>query len=205
MLMDRGMDTGPILAQARLAIGSQDTTATLTQRLAETAAALLMETLPRWAAGAITPQPQEESQATVTKLVQKEDGELDWQLPAEELWRRVRAFQPWPGCFTLWQGHLLKVLETAPLAQESGLPSGTVLTLPKGTVLTVRGAGRDEEGPEPAVGVQTGRGVLALLRVQPEGRRPMTGPEFVRGQREFSGSRLPSPPLLLKRGPESVV
>jgi methionyl-tRNA formyltransferase len=150
-----------------------------------------METLPRSVAGAITAQPQDESQATITKLVQKEDGELDWQLTAQELWRRVRAYQPWPGCFTLWQGRLLKVLEAVPLAQESGEPPGTVLALHQAK------PGSEVNGA--AVGVQTGRGVLGLLRVHPEGRRVTTGPEFVRGQRDFIGNLLPSPPSLTQR------
>ena len=97
MLMDAGMDTGPILSQRRHPVSSHDTTGSLTEALATIGADLLADTLPRWLAGDIEAQPQDDSLATVTSLVRKEDGALDWTLPAHRLWLRVRAYNPWPG------------------------------------------------------------------------------------------------------------
>ncbi len=99
---------------------------------------------------------------------------MDWHLPALELWRRVRAFQPWPGCYTTWEGRLLKIVQTVPL-----LGDGQA-----GRVTEIRGV------PGTAVGVQTGSGVLGLLKLQLEGKRVTDAEEFVRGQRGFIGSLL---------------
>jgi len=173
MLMDKGVDSGPILSQRRVAIDPEDTAESLTRKLAEVGAQLLEETLPLWLSRSITPRPQQ-GDATYTRLLSKEEGEIDWRLPAPEIWRRVRAFQPWPGCYTRWQGKMLKVLEVLPLPGGQAQP-GLVIPL---------GAGQ--------IGVQTGDGVLRLLRVQLEGRRAMTAEEFVRGQRGFIGALLPS-------------
>lgn len=175
MLMDKGMDTGPVLAQREWAISDTDTTETLTDKLSQLGADLLMETLPRWLERDITPQAQDNVKATYSRVVTKEDGRIDWRLPALQLWRMVRAFQPWPGCYTYWQGKTLKVAEAVPLPG-----SGEV-----GRVVETGGA----HGV--IVGVQTGDGVLGLLKVQLEGKRVMTADGFVRGQRGFAGSLLP--------------
>ncbi len=174
MLMDEGIDSGPILAQRRVAIAPQDTTGSLTRKLAQIAAQLLEETLPRWLSRSLTPQPQREEGATYTKLLSKGEGEIDWQLPASQIWRRVRAFYPWPGCYTKLQGKMLKIVKAIPFPGERGEP-GRVVTIDRGEV-----------------GVQTGEGILRLLRVQLEGRREMSAEEFLRGQRGFRGALLPS-------------
>ena len=174
MLLDEGIDSGPVLAQRRVAIAPQDTTDSLTRKLAQIAAQLLAETLPRWLSHSLTPQPQQEEGATYTKLLSKGEGEIDWQLPAPQIWQRVRAFYPWPGCSTTWQGKRLKIVEAIPLPGKRGEP-GRVIPLGRGEI-----------------GVQTGEGVLRLLRVQLEGRREMSAEEFLRGQRGFSGALLPS-------------
>ena len=181
MLMDAGMDTGPILSQARVAIEPQATTGTLTACLAQVSAELLAQTLPQWLKGEIKPQPQDERQATYTQRFSKEDGELDWRLPAEELWRRVRAFQPWPGCYTRWQGGLLKILEAIPIAAAKGDVPGKVIALD---------APHLQEGA--ALGVVTGNGVLGICRLQPEGKRAMSAAEFLRGHRGLLDSVLPT-------------
>jgi methionyl-tRNA formyltransferase len=174
MLLDEGVDSGPILAQRRMAIESNDTTGSLTSKLARTSAELLMHTLPRWISGEISPHPQQNEGATYTKLISKTDGEVDWKLPAVELERRVRAFYPWPGCYTQWHGKRLKVIESTPSSGKRGDP-GRVLQL-----------GHSD------IGVQTGDGILQVQRLQLEGKREMTGEEFIRGQRDFVGSALPS-------------
>jgi len=176
MLMDRRLDSGPIIAQERIPISTQDTTGSLTTKLGELGARLLEETLPRWLSGELRPQPQDEGSATYTRLISKEDGEIDWRLPATELWRRVRAFQPWPGCYTRLRGKLLKILQAHPLPGEGKEP-GRVVKLEQDNLV---------------VGVQTGCGVLGLVKVQLEGRKAMSAEEFVRGQRDFVGALLPS-------------
>jgi methionyl-tRNA formyltransferase len=175
MLMGRGMDTGPVLAQREWNISPEDTTGTLTERLAEVGAQLLMETLPSWVGGMITPRPQDDGKATCSKILAKEDGQIDWRCPAAELWRRVRAFQPWPGCYTTWQGKLLKILDAVSLPGQGEV----------GRVLETRGEG------SATIGVQTGDGILGLVQVQLEGKRVVSADEFVRGQRTFVGSLLP--------------
>lgn len=181
MLMDEGVDSGAILSQRRVAIEPEDTTESLTKKLAQVAAQLLEETLPLWLSHSLTPQPQGEVGATYTKLFSKEEGEIDWHLGAVEIWRRVRAFHPWPGCYTRWQGKILKILEATPIAGGRDLEPGRVITLAPG-----QGA---------SLGVETGEGVLGLLRIQLEGRRAMTVEEFLGGQRNFIGALLSGPRL----------
>ena len=178
MFMDEGWDTGPILAQERVVIVPEDTTGTLTGKLADVGARLLVQTLPDWIGGESTPQPQSEEGANYTPKVTKQDGEVDWQLLAVDIWRRIRAFQPWPGCYTQWQGKLLKIIEAAPVAETQLGEIGQVVSVkqPQGAF----------------IGVQTGEGVLQLLKVQPEGKKIMTAEEFARGQRDFVGALLPS-------------
>ena len=173
MLMDEGMDTGPILAQISIKIRPEDTTGSLVERLARTGADLLLETLPRWLEGQIKPQPQDNARATYTKPIAKKDGLIDWSLPAVEIWGRVRAFDPWPGAHTWWRGKLFKVLASRPLPEWAGKGKpGQVLDLSAG------------------VAVATGQGALLLQEVQLAGRRAIGIQDFVRGQRNFIGSLL---------------
>ncbi len=177
MLLDAGLDTGPVLVQAQVPVSAQDTTGSLTAKLSLIAAQLLLEVLPRWARGELTPRPQNDAEANYTSMFSKQDGEIDWQLPAVDIWRRVRAFQPWPGCYTEWQGKQLKIIEAVPLSGERTLEVGQVVALNK-------------EGA--VFGVNTTDGVLGILGVQLEGKRAMSADEFLRGQRQFIGARLPS-------------
>ncbi|OGN95010.1 MAG: methionyl-tRNA formyltransferase [Chloroflexi bacterium RBG_13_50_10] len=176
MLLDAGMDTGPILSQKEVPISAEDTTGSLTVKLAQTGAQLLMETLPLWIDGSIKPRPQDDRQASYSKVIAKSDGEMDWRRSTVELWRRVRAFDLWPGCYTLWQGKRLKIGEAVPLDRGKTGEPGKVVRLP-------------QPGPA-AVGIETADGVLGLIRVQLEGKREMSVEEFVRGHREFIGSHL---------------
>lgn len=179
MLMDAGMDTGPILSQAVCPIEPDDTTSTLTTKLAELGAALLSQTLPRWLAGEIEPQPQDEERATYAPMMRKADGQIDWALPAEQIARRVRAYQPWPGAVTFWEGQPLKLLRARALLAATAAPGRVV----------ARGEGA-------AVG--TGEGLLLLEEVQLAGKRAMSIADFLRGQRGFIGSVLGSPSPSLK-------
>jgi methionyl-tRNA formyltransferase len=174
MLMGEGLDTGPVLAQARVLVRDDDTAGSLAARLSIVSAALVVDGLPRWIRGEIVPRVQDDTQATYFKPMVKEAGEVDWHMPAVEIWRRVRAFQPWPGAFTRYQGRLLKILEAKPVV---GAPSGIV-----GQVVA-----RDKD-----FGVVTGSGVLEVARVQMEGKQAIAAAEFTRGQRSFIGAVLPS-------------
>ncbi len=178
MLMDAGFDTGPILRQREIAISNSDTTGSLSDKLSKLGAELLLETLPLWLEGKIEPQPQDEAQATYTKKITAAEAEIDWQLPALTLWRRVRAFNPSPGCYTWYKGKRLKIWEAIPLPPISVLETGRVVALPS-------------DSPTP-VGIVTGDGVLGLKEVQMEGKRRMLVADFIRGQREFIGYRLGS-------------
>lgn len=184
MLMDAGLDTGPVLAQEHLSIASGDTTGTLAARLALLSADLLVRTLDGWLQGAIVPQPQDSASATTTPLITKDDGALDWGRTAVELTRQVRAFQPWPGAFTHWNGQVLKILDAVPLPGKFG-KAGQVVPL------TEQGSPLPGQSMTP-LGVQTAGGVLGLLRLQLEGRRAVTAAEFFRGARAFAGSSLGS-------------
>ncbi len=176
MQMDPGMDTGPILSQRSVPIRPQDTTLSLTERLAMVGADLISETLPAWQSGQIIPRVQDKAQATYTRILRKEDGVIDWAKSAHQIWREVRAFHPWPGSSTTWRGKLLKILEVKPLTEAS--PQS-----PPGTVIPV-------QDPDSPLAVVTGQGLLLLLRLQMEGRRPVSGAEFLRGHPAFVGSTL---------------
>jgi len=175
MVLDQGVDTGPVLVQAQTSITGWDTTATLTEKLSRIGAQLLIEVVPRWIQGKVVPQKQDNTKATYTSMIDKEVGAIDWHQSAIDLWRQVRAYQPWPGSYTRWQGKQLKIIEAYPLEGQVDAP---------GRVVSLAG--------EVAFGVETGSGRLGVLRVQLEGKRVMTGGEFLRGQRQLIGSILPT-------------
>jgi methionyl-tRNA formyltransferase len=192
MQMDIGLDTGAVLARSSTPISPTDDTPTLTDRLAIMGQELLLETLPRLAAGEITPAPQEDALATYAPKIVREDARLDWTLPAVELERRVRAYRGWPDAFTIWQSKGLKVLA----ARVAGKDAEVALTPPpplpdagegeqtSGRVLLVADGGKQR----PAV--VTGDGLLILDSVMLEGKRPADGADFVRGYRAFVGADL---------------
>lgn len=165
MRMDPGLDTGPILSQRTLEIGERETAGDLYGRLAILGADLLAETLPGYLAGDILPQPQPEEGITYAPMLKKEEGLLDFTATAEELSRRVRAFQPWPGTYFEWNGATLKVLRAH--AEEGSAGEGETLV---------------HQGL-PAVG--TGAGLLILDEVQPAGKKSMNGKAFLAGAREW--------------------
>ena len=103
MKMDAGLDTGPIVSQRRTPILPEDDSAMLHDRLAALGAELLLETVPDFVAGRIQPQPQPAEGASYAPKIKKEDGRIDWKLPAKTIWNRLRAFTPWPGAFTSWK------------------------------------------------------------------------------------------------------
>ena len=175
MLMDEGMDTGPILAQAGCKIEPQDTTGSLSVKLAQLGAVLLLETLPCWLDGRIVPQPQDHNLATYCQMIAKKDCRLDWSLPATALWLRVRAYSPRPGAYTYWGGKLLKIWRAQPVTISlGGEKPGRVISLDHG------------------VAVIAGTDALLLEEIQLAGKKAMAVQEFIRGQRDFIGSVLGS-------------
>jgi len=177
MVLDAGMDTGPVLAQREALIGPKERTPELTGRLFLLGAELLRDTLPLYMEGRVNPVPQDESKVVVTSRLRKEDGELDWAKPAAALERQVRAYQPWPGSFTTWRGQRLEILSASVVSQRSQ-------TGPVGQVVALIEAG--------APGVITSEGELVLIRVRLEGRHTMGIDEFLKGHTDFTGARLPS-------------
>ena len=172
MQLDEGMDSGPVIAQRETDIRPGETAAVLTPRLFEMGAELLAETLPRWRIGEITPTAQRDTDATVTRLLSREDGVIDWTQSADYIDRMVRAFDPWPGTFTQWGDRQLKVLQASTVDLDEPCEPGTVLETSQG------------------IGVMTGGGILLLNQLQLEGRQRADIADFTRGYRDFVGSRL---------------
>lgn len=165
MKMDVGLDTGPILTQRSIPITSEDTAGSVFEKLSQLGAELLIETLPGYLSGEIRPTPQPEEGMTYAPMLKKEEGQLDFTRPAEELARRVRAFHPWPGTFMDFDGTLLKVHRAH--VEAGNAEAGERLVY------------RDQ----PAVG--TGDGLLILDEVQPAGKKPMNGKSFLAGGRQW--------------------
>jgi methionyl-tRNA formyltransferase len=166
MRMDPGIDTGPILTQRALEIAPDDTAATLSDRLASLGADLLIETLPGYLDGSIQPQSQQEEDATYASMISKEEGRLNFSHTAEALERRVRAFNPWPSAFIEWQGQPLKIHRARAASCADPVP---------GRRYVLDGL--------PSLG--TAAGCLVLEEVQPAGKRPMNGLDFLRGSRQW--------------------
>lgn len=182
MRLDAGMDSGPVFSQAQISVLPHDTTVSLTEKLFLIGAWMLTEILAALPGGKLVPEPQNEAQATYTREIVKEEGRIDWNLSAMDIWRRVRAYQPWPEAYTFWKGKQLNIIEAVPLTVEIAPEAGRVVAL-----MPVRG----QTGA--AFGVGTGNGVLGVLKVQIEGKRAMSADEFLRGQRDFLGAMLAIP------------
>ena len=180
------LDAGPMLASVRLAITAEDTTGTLTQRIADAGARLLVDVLPRYASGELRPVEQDEAQATYAPQIRKTDALIDWAADsAETVWRKVRAYNPSPGAYTYAAAEPLRILECVPVEHDVAAEPGTVFAF--------TGAG---EAPLPGggFGVVVSQGAVAVTVVQPAGRRAMPAAAYVHGHREIIGSRLGAAP-----------
>jgi len=173
MLMDEGMDTGDILLQSEIPIHEDETTETLHHRLASLGAQVLSETLEKMKRGEIHPMPQDHSQATYAPMLKKEDGQIDWTKGAEEIDRQVRAFHPWPGAYTEWQGQMLKIYQGEVRKGKATGKAGTVLWV--GTDL---------------IEIETGKDSYLLKEVQLEGKRRMSVRDFLSGHAVSVGTVL---------------
>ena len=177
MLMDAGLDTGPILLQREIRIAEDDTAGTLEAKLAGVGAEILVETLSRWERGDLTPTSQDDARATLAPRIKKEDALVDWSRPASEIHRRVRAFDPWPVAFVLLDTGALRIWK-ARVA-----PPSTAAAEP-GRILGIAA-----EGLTVACG---GGSALFVEEVQPAGRERMTASAFARGRRLATGDLLGS-------------
>jgi len=177
MMIDEGLDTGPILLQRRTPIGGEETAADLLPRLAKLGAEVLLETIHGLEDGTLRPVPQDDALATKAPLLRKDDGWIDWERTASEIAARVRGFHPWPGSFTRTpDARMLKVLRARVDASAPGAAADP------GTITVV-----DADG----LGVRCGGGTqLHLLEVQPESRKAMPADVYARGARLGPGGRL---------------
>lgn len=175
MRMEEGLDTGPMVAQRALAIGAEETSATLHDRLAALAAEMILASLPDVLHGRVSPQPQDEALATYAPMISKEAGLLDWNQSSAQLDRHVRAMTPWPGAYTYWDGLMLKILAAhpSPAAGDARLPGQVFAT----------GA---------QIAVQTGEGALVIERLQLAGKRALDAADFIRGRPDFAQATLGS-------------
>jgi methionyl-tRNA formyltransferase len=173
MLLDAKMDSGPLLAQRRVPLPPDARGGPLTEELFRLGSALLLDTLASYVAGTLAPEPQDDSQASYTRLLKKEDGAIDWGSDAIQIERMTRAYDPWPGAHTSWRGQPFKII-AARIHPEwaGGAAPGALLPGPDG------------------VWVATGAGAVELLAVQPSGKRPLAAADWWRGLRETVGARL---------------
>ncbi len=190
MLMELGLDTGPVVDQVAIPIAPSDTTESLTMKLAEVAATLVVAATEPFARGALTPQPQDRAHVTKVRPLVKADGWLDWRDPAAQLERRVRAMWSWPRAWTTFRGEPLQIHAATALSNSTVVPAGQV----------VQTAG--------ALILGTGDGALQLDIVQPAGGKPLPGPVWARGQRIAVGEQMGQegapeipPPLIAETSP----
>lgn len=170
MMMEAGLDTGPMLRAQAIDIDREETGASLHDRLSELGARLLIPTIDDYLAGRIQPVPQPEDGVTWAPQIEKEHGRINWAKSAAEIDRQVRAFTPWPGTFTEWDGRVLKILGGTPAAGKAA--AGLIVK---------------QEG---GVAVGTGDGLYALSRVQLAGKQAVDTAAFVNGHKEFVGATL---------------
>jgi len=182
MKMDPGMDTGDILTQEPTPIRPDDSSETLHDRLAEMGAELLVRTIPEYVTGKIQPRPQPAGQGTLAPKIKKEDGRIDWQLPARAIWNRIRAFTPWPGAFTLLP---LPVGEGRGEGERSGVTASSDLRLLKiwqAEAVSLSGAaGEILSADKTGIVIGCGQGALRVTSLQLEGGRKMSAQEFLAG------------------------
>jgi methionyl-tRNA formyltransferase len=173
MKMDEGMDTGDILLAQEVAIGEEDTAQSLHDRLAQAGARLIVEALDQLDRGTLRPIPQNHAEASYAPILKKEDGLIDWNQGAREIFNRIRGFNPWPGAFTHLKGMQLKIFRGGIIDEEARDVPGKVI----------------QSGPE-GVKVATGKGYLLIREVQLEGRTRMPIREFLVGNKIPPGTQM---------------
>jgi methionyl-tRNA formyltransferase len=179
MKMDSGLDSGDILAQKEIELTPQDTASTVHDRLAELGAGILPRSLKSYIQGKAKTEPQNNSQASYVRTLKKEEGKIDWRKPAKEIERMVRALNPWPGTYSYanypgGKKTIIKILEVEPkILKINEYPNGTLFV------------DREEK-----LGVQCGENSLKITKIQPEGKKPMSGEDLARGYKDLLGRPL---------------
>jgi methionyl-tRNA formyltransferase len=173
MRIDAGLDTGDILLQGELPIGREDTSVSVAPKLAAMGAELMVDTLNQLCDGTLHARPQDHMLATLAPILTKEDGRVDFQRSATENWNRLRGFQPWPGAFTSFRGRNLQILSVRPV--DRALPPGSLKV--------------ENHLPVVGCGFTTS---LELHELQMEGKKKMSGHDFVNGYRIREGEILGS-------------
>jgi methionyl-tRNA formyltransferase len=164
MRMDIGMDTGDMLMQATLPITDEDTTGTMFDKLAELGGKVLIDTLAGLENGTVVPVKQDDSKATHAARILKEDEVIRWEESAEKIFCQIRGLSPAPGAYTWWNGERLKLWKARISDRETGKAPGTVVAISKN-----------------ALTVQTGKGCLEVLELQPAGKKAMPAQAFSNG------------------------
>ncbi|MFH1662169.1 MAG: methionyl-tRNA formyltransferase [Candidatus Falkowbacteria bacterium] len=173
MKMDKGLDTGPILAQNKIEIKPNDTAGTVYEKLSKSSAPLLIDTLEKYISGKIKPKPQDNSKSNYCKIITKKDGKIDWEKPADFLERFVRAMSPWPSAHTKWNEKKIKIIETEhETIKINSYKTGEIFL-------------HDEK-----LAAQCGKDALIIKKLQLEGKKEMKAEEFLRGYKNFIGSIL---------------
>lgn len=176
MQVVEALDAGDMLARQTRPIGPDDTSDAVERDLAEIGARLLLEVVERLESGRVAPEKQDDALSTYAPRLRKEEGLVDWSLPAQRIHDRVRGLYPWPHAYTYLDGARLILLQTKVADRSADAPPGEVI-----------------DASKDAIHVAAGRGVLAIEKLQPEGRRPMTAREFLAGRPVRPGSRLAGP------------
>jgi len=166
MQMDEGLDTGDMLHVSHCPIDSAETSASLYTKLAELGPDALINTINRLAKGDITPEPQNDADANYAKKLSKDEANIDWSMDAEQIERNIRAFNPWPVCFTQMSGNTVKIYQ-ANVVEQSGA-AGTVLTSDKNGIV-----------------VACGKHALSISELQPQGKKPMAINDFLNGRSDW--------------------
>lgn len=181
MLMNEGIDTGDILSQRAIKINKNETSPEVSKKLALSSANLLLKTLPLWLVKKITPQKQNNFMASSCRMISREDGKVNWDDTAENIYNQFRAFHPWPGIFSIWERDekILRIklnkINTSGESQEITIEPGTILKIEK------------------RIAVATSRGFVILKTVQLEGKPETKIENFINGYPDFIGSILKQP------------
>lgn len=186
MRIDVGMDTGDMLLQREIEIGPAETAPELAARMSEAGAPLMEETLRGLAAGTIVPRPQNHAEATLAPILKKEDGRIDWNRPAQQIYNRIRGFAPWPGAYTTFRGQTCH-LWAEPVPEAASLPADA---LANPSFATARSAAGTLVGTKNDWFVSCSHATLLHLQsVKLEGRKQVSASEFANGARLKQGER----------------
>jgi len=175
MQMSAGMDEGDVISSFELRISNEDTTASLTVKMADLGAKAIVETIPGWISGKLQATPQDNKLVTTCRKITKEDGHIDWSQPAIQIERMVRAYYPWPTAYAFIGGKRLK-FTLSRLCEE-----------PCDAAISVAGTLRFADNH---LYVGTGEGTLEILELQPEGKKPMSARDFINGNKDLDGKKL---------------